>query len=100
MPERGGREAASEGLGGSLWLLGHDGVPLTQRLPTGKRVWKDSTVGGTAADCQEQVGKSQMTRWWGCEQPRRSTLRVGSGSAGEEVEAGGACGPSPWCTCQ
>lgn len=62
LPEKGGHEAASEGLGGSLWLLDHDGVPLTQRLPTGTRVWKDGTVGGTAADCQEQVGKSQMTR--------------------------------------
>ena len=73
---------------------------LTQRLPTGTCVWKDGMVGGTAADCPEQVGKSQMIRWWGCEQPWRSTLKVGGGSVAEEVEAGGACGLSPWCTCQ
>ena len=70
-------------------------VPLTQRLPAGTRVWKDGRMGGAAADREEQVGKSQMTWWWGREQPRRSALRVGGGSVGEEVEAGGACGLSP-----
>lgn len=75
-------------------------VPLTWRLPAGTRVWKDGRMGGAAADHEEQVGKSQITWWWGHEQPRRSALRVGGGPVGEEVEAGGAYGPSPWCVCQ
>lgn len=93
-PKRGGHEAAGEGLGDSLQLLDHDGGsdPASAHGHTCVEGWRGGRHSSRLSGAGGEEPDDQVV---GCEQPRRSTLKVGGGSVGEEVEAGGACGLFP-----